>query len=94
MQGATAVKRKINIEFDDEALDTLERLREGTNAPSVAAVLRDALGVYSSLYDMLPPQSGKRLALIDRDTGQLQQLHVPSLSREPVLVFETERSSK
>lgn len=80
-------KKKIQLVLDEEAQATLQALQDSTGAGSMAEVLRDALGVYNSLRDMLTDGGGqKRLALIDRSAGELQELIIPSLLRGTAIV--------
>lgn len=76
-------KKKIQLILDEQAQETLAKLVESTGAESMAHVLRDALGVYSSLHEMLTPSL--ELALINRSEGVFQELAIPSLRRERVI---------
>jgi len=72
--------KRINLELDDQAQSTLERLQKATNE-SMAHVLRDALGVYSALRDLLSENGPEaKLAIINRARHELQELSIPSLS--------------
>jgi hypothetical protein len=80
-------KKKIQLVLDEEAQTTLEALRHATGAASMAEVLRDALGVYNSLRDMLAAEGqNRRLALIDRSAGEMQELIIPSLMKNTAIV--------
>lgn len=67
-------------------IEPLAALQEATGAGSMAEVLRDALGVYNSLRDMLASGGQKKLALVDRNAGELQELFIPSLMRGAAIV--------
>lgn len=73
-------KQRIQILLDEDAQTTLTVLQEATGARSMAEVLRDALGVYNSLHEMLS-EPGKCLALVNREAGEMQELFIPSLMR-------------
>ncbi len=76
-------KKKVQLVLDEQAQETLAKLVESTGAESMAHGIRDALGVYAGIHDMLTP--GISLALVDRNKNELQELNVPSLTRVPVL---------
>lgn len=76
-------KKKIQLILDEQAQETVEKLFAETGAESIAHVLRDALGVYATLHELLTP--GITLALIDRGKSEFQELNIPSLSRVHVL---------
>lgn len=79
-------KKKIQLVLDEQALNTLESLRVATHAESMAHVLRDALGVYNSLYELLRENgSGAQLAIIDRARQEMQELSVPSLQGKRIV---------
>jgi hypothetical protein len=72
--------KKVQLVLDDEAQDILEKLKESTRAESQAHVLRNALGVYAALYDLLKKGGpNTHLALVDRSRNEMQRLSVPSL---------------
>lgn len=77
-------KKKIRLVLDDEAQATLEVLKTATHAESMAHVLRDALGVYSALHEMLRESPGTQLALVDHVRHELQELNIPSLQGKHV----------
>lgn len=81
-----STKKKIQLVLDEQAQATLEGLVEATNAESMAHVLRDALGVYNSLYELLR-ESGPsaQLAIVDRVRQELQELNIPSLQGKHVV---------
>lgn len=83
-----ATTKKIQLLLDEPAQDTLAALQQATGANSAAEVLRDALGVYNSLCGLLNG-TGLRLALLDRSSGTMQELIIPSLLRTvaPVVVL-------
>ena len=77
--------KKVQLVLDVEAQDILEKLKESTGAESQAHVLRNALGVYSALYDLLKKGGpSTHLALVDRSRNEMQQLSIPSLEPFPV----------
>lgn len=80
------MSKKIQLALDEEAVSTLELLLQQTGAQSMAEVLRDALGVYSSLRDLLAGNAGCELALIDRRAGEFQALTIPSFQRSHVVL--------
>ena len=73
-------KTKIQLNLDAEARKILLDLVARTSAESMAEVLRDALGVYNSLHDMLAKDEGNRLALVNREAGTMQELNIPTLT--------------
>lgn len=73
------MSKTIQLVLDDEALSTLTRLQEQTRASSLAEVLRDALGVYNALRDLLVEDTV--LLLNHRSTGEVQPVVIPSLTR-------------
>lgn len=80
-----SAKKKIQLVLDEQAQATLEDLVEATKAESMAHVLRDALGVYSTLHQMLTESPSSQLALIDRLKQELQELNIPSLQRKAIV---------
>ncbi len=80
------MSKKLQLVLDEESLTVLQALQTATGAASMAEVLRDALGVYSSLQTMLEAQPQQKLALIDREAGTMQELFVPSLLRRRYVV--------
>jgi hypothetical protein len=80
---------KVQLVLDDETQDVLEKLKESTSAESQAHVLRNALGVYAALYDLLKKGGpNTHLALVDRSRNEMQRLSVPSLGPFSVSVEE------
>lgn len=67
----------MQLTIDREALSVLKKLQEATNQPTMAAVLRDALGVYDGLHTALSESPRMKLALVGE--GVIQELRVPSL---------------
>jgi hypothetical protein len=71
--------KKIQLVLDEDAQAALEALVKATHAESMAHVLRDALGVYNSLYELLSANGTAQLALVDKTRHELQELQIPSL---------------
>jgi hypothetical protein len=83
---ATPTRKKIQLVLDDEAVKTLEDLQAVTGAGSMTEVLRDALGVYSSLRELLTRGDGHhQLAIVDKAAGEFQELTIPSFQKTPVV---------
>jgi hypothetical protein len=79
-------KKKIQLVLDEQAQATLENLVTATRSESMAHVLRDALGVYSSLFDLLQSSGPTaQLAIVDRARQELQELNIPSLQGKSVV---------
>jgi hypothetical protein len=74
-------KKKIELVLDDEAMSALAVLQNETTADNLAEVLRDALGVYRSLRDLLGRDGDKRLAIVDSTFGELRELTIPSFQK-------------
>lgn len=68
----------ILVKFDQEAIDILDEIQNNTYATSHSDVLKNALGVYHSLYSMLKEKPKRKLAIIDREANELQELSIPS----------------
>jgi len=81
----STTKKKIQLVLDDEAVKTLSELQAVTGASTMTEVLRDALGVYSSLRELLSRSSGTQLAIVDKSIGEFQELTIPSFQRTPVV---------
>lgn len=81
-------RKRIQLVLDAEAQKVLEKLQAATGANSMAEVLRDALGVYDSLHEMLAEDEQNTLAIVDRKRSRMQELHVPSLARKTTTQVE------
>lgn len=81
-------KKKIQLVLDEQAQETLAALVESTGAESMAHVLRDALGVYSTLHEMLTAKTGLVLSIVDHTDNTIQALNIPSMNRARVLAGE------
>lgn len=77
---------EITLRLDAEALATLDALVARTTAKTRGEVLRDALGLYVSLADMLTARDGNALAMVNRKENEIQDLTVPSLRAKLRLV--------
>jgi hypothetical protein len=95
-------KKKIQLVLDEEQQTTLDALRDATHAESMAHVLRDALGVYSALHELLRERGPEaQLAVIDRAKQEFQELNVPSLqgkhvvpgAKAPIGIVSSDRAS-
>ncbi len=74
---------ELRLSLDQTAQDVIERLRVETQAETRAAVLRDALGVYNALHEMLRDNPGQRLVLLNRASGSMRELAIPRLQQQP-----------
>lgn len=72
--------KTVQLHLDQEVLDMLDRLQSATGARSLIEVFRDALGVYFALHAMRSEYPGKVLALVDHVAGEMQELHIPTLT--------------
>ena len=72
--------RKIQLVLDEEAQKVLLELQAASGAESMAAVLRDALGVYYSLREILNSEPDMTLALINRERSEMQELVIPTIN--------------
>lgn len=82
---STTTRKKIQLVLDDDAVKTLSELQAMTGAGTMTEVLRDALGVYSSLRELLSRSQGGQLAIVDKVAGEFQELTIPSFQRTPVV---------
>jgi hypothetical protein len=73
--------RTLKLSLDDEAVAVLEQLRQESGHTHLAEVLRDALGVYNSLRELKRERPDWVFAMVNREAGELQELHIPTLAR-------------
>lgn len=68
-------EKRIQVVFDDRAVEQLERIRVASGAASTAEVLRNALGFYEWVRKQVA--SGNTLAIIDNKRDVVRQFITP-----------------
>lgn len=66
--------RRVQVVFDDRAVEVLERLR-GATGSSIAEVVRDALGFYDWARQQVA--DGKSVAVVDPKTNKVREFILP-----------------
>lgn len=89
-ESGEGVKKRVQLVIDEYTVDLLERLRSDTRAASTTEVLRDAIGAYSSLRELLFSKPGLEIGIIDRSRGEFMPLVIPSFHR-PLSLLEREK---
>ncbi len=72
--------KTVSLVLDSKAQAVIAALKLATRAESAAHVLRDALGVYNALFEMLT--RGETLAVVNRAANEMRELTFPSLQRK------------
>lgn len=90
-RGVEGMAKRIQVEFDDHSHTQLAELQSKTGK-TMACVIRDALGVYSALRELLSENGPEaKLAIINRARHELQELSIPSLSECHVAVVRSQK---
>ena len=70
--------RRVQVVFDDRAVDMLERL-QGSTGGSVADVVRDALAFYDWAREQVA--EGKSVAVVDHANNRVREFVLPFLEK-------------
>lgn len=66
--------QRIQVVFDERALEVLEQLKESTGK-SMADVVRDALGFYDWARQQV--EAGKSVAIVDHESNKVREFILP-----------------
>ena len=71
---AYSSRKRVQVVFDDRALEVLERLQASTGG-TVADVVRDALGFYDWARE--ETEQGKAVAVVDHANNRVREFILP-----------------